>query len=80
MMQCAWKGAALLYGISAGAHTDHGVVIAGYSIELVVHAPCSACIRVKRIVHFAGGRSLSHFARPEGRSRRAQRPNYGSDA
>lgn len=49
MMQCAWKwkgamGALLLllYGISAGAHTDHGVVIAGYSIELVVHAACSA--------------------------------------
>ena len=41
-------------------------LIAGYSIELVVHAACSACIRVKRIVHFAGGRSLSHFSQARG--------------
>lgn len=31
----------------------------GISIELVLHEAYGACIRVKRIVHFAGGRSLS---------------------
>ena len=44
------------------------MVAAKTSIELVLHA---ACIRVRRIVHFQGGRSLSSHPRPESQAQHA---------
>lgn len=56
------------------------VVVAGFSIELVVHVACCACIRVKRIVHFAARRSLSAASHDEGMGAQGWGPRRGPSA